>query len=69
MYGEVRRGITVLKMRGSMHDKGIREYTIDGKGMHIGNPFRNITGILAGNPVQLPASELDRSSSVSEASS
>jgi circadian clock protein KaiC len=69
MYGEVRRGITVLKMRGSMHDKGIREYTIDGKGMHIDQPFRNMTGILAGNPVQLAASELDRSSSVSEASS
>jgi circadian clock protein KaiC len=49
MYGEMRRGVTVLKMRGSMHDKDIREFLIDGKGMHIGKPFRNLTGILSGN--------------------
>lgn len=48
MYGEMRRGLTVLKMRGSRHDKDIREFTIDGKGMHIGKPFRTITGILSG---------------------
>lgn len=60
MYGEMRRGVTVLKMRGSMHDKDIREFTIDGQGMHIGQPFRNITGILAGHPVHLPPSEIER---------
>jgi circadian clock protein KaiC len=49
MYGEMRRGLTVLKMRGSMHDKEIREFQIDGQGMHIGKPFRNLTGILSGN--------------------
>lgn len=49
MFGEMRRGITVLKMRGSMHDKDIREFYIDGQGMHIGKPFRNLTGILSGN--------------------
>src|SRR5690606_4999806 len=30
LYGEMQRGLTVLKMRGSRHDKDIREYTIDG---------------------------------------
>lgn len=60
MFGEMRRGITVLKMRGSMHDKEIREFTIDGSGMHVGNPFRNVTGILSGFPHQLPADELAR---------
>ena len=40
-------------MRGSRHDKDIREFIIDGKGMHIGKPFRNMTGILSGNPVQV----------------
>jgi circadian clock protein KaiC len=49
MYGEMRRGLTVLKMRGSMHDKDIREFYIDGQGMHIGKAFRNLTGILSGN--------------------
>jgi circadian clock protein KaiC len=60
MYGEMRRGLTVLKMRGSMHDKDIREYTIDGQGMHIGKPFRNIVGILSGNPTQITRDEMDR---------
>ena len=60
MYGEMRRGLTVLKMRGSAHDKDIREFTIDGGGMHVGKPFRDVTGILAGNPVHVAAGELKR---------
>ncbi len=60
MYGEMRRGLTVLKMRGSMHDKDIREFTIDGQGMHIGKPFRNVTGILTGQPVHRAPAEIER---------
>ncbi len=60
MYGEMRRGMTVLKMRGSMHDKDIREFTIDGKGMHIGKPFRDVVGILSGNPVHVAPGEMER---------
>jgi circadian clock protein KaiC len=61
MYGEMRRGVTVLKMRGSMHDKNIREFTIDDSGMHIGKPFRNISGILSGRPVHVESEgEIDR---------
>ena len=60
IYGEMRRGLTVLKMRGSMHDKEIREFLIDHEGIHIGKPFRNVTGILAGNPVYIVNGELDR---------
>ncbi len=48
MYGEMQRAITVLKMRGSMHDKTIREFSIDAQGLHIGKSFRNVTGILSG---------------------
>jgi circadian clock protein KaiC len=51
LYGEMRRGLTVLKMRGSMHDKDIREFNIDSGGMHIGKPFRGITGIISGHPL------------------
>lgn len=47
-YGQMRRGITVLKMRGSMHDHDIREYIIDHEGMHIQEPFRHVSGILSG---------------------
>jgi circadian clock protein KaiC len=60
MYGEMRRGLTVLKMRGSKHDKDIREFIIDNKGMHIGKPFRDVTGILAGSPVHIPPGEVER---------
>jgi circadian clock protein KaiC len=60
IYGEMRRGLTVLKMRGSQHDKDIREFTIDAEGMHIGKPFRNIGGILAGHPVHLDSLEIQR---------
>lgn len=60
MYGEMRRGMTVLKMRGSMHDKDIREFSIDSKGMHLGKPFRDVTGIISGNFSHVPQSELDR---------
>jgi circadian clock protein KaiC len=67
LYGEMRRGLTVLKMRGSPHDKQIREFLIDSAGMHIGNSFRNVTGILAGNPRQAPAGELDRVSHLFDA--
>jgi circadian clock protein KaiC len=60
MFGEMKRGITVLKMRGSVHDRGIREFTIDRKGMHLGRPFRNVTGILAGSPVHVSPADLER---------
>jgi circadian clock protein KaiC len=64
MYGEMRRGLTVLKMRGSMHDKDIREFTIDATGMHIGSPFRNVTGILTGHPTYVEPSEIERMGSL-----
>ena len=48
VFGEMLRSITVLKMRGSQHDKRLREFTIDGSGMHIGEPFRRVSGILSG---------------------
>lgn len=58
--GQMRRGMTVLKMRGSTHDKEIREFTIDHQGLHIGEPFRNVAGILSGNPRHVAPGELDR---------
>ena len=60
MFGELRRGLTVLKMRGSGHDKEIREYTIDGKGLHIGAAFRGVAGILSGTPQYVASSEIQR---------
>lgn len=60
LFGEMRRGLTVLKMRGSTHDKNIREFRIDGQGMHVKEAFRNISGILSGNFTHLPEPEIRR---------
>jgi len=43
---QVRRGLVVLKMRGAAHDKQILEFTIDDHGLHIGEPFHGLSGIL-----------------------
>ncbi len=59
--GEMRRGITVLKMRGSMHDKKIREFTIDNQAMHIGEPFHNVEGIFGGNLIHHPETRNQKS--------
>jgi circadian clock protein KaiC len=58
VFGEMRRGVTVLKMRGSQHDRNIREYFIDSQGMHVGEPFRGISGILSGHFRHSTSSEL-----------
>ncbi len=49
----VHRALTILKMRGCAHDKDIRRFTVDGSGMHIGDPFRGVEGILEGRPVHV----------------
>ena len=53
VFGAVKRAVTVLKMRGSDHDRDIREYRIDSTGLHVGDPFRTVAGILSGNVVNL----------------
>ena len=60
MFGDMKRGLTVLKMRGSWHDKAIREFTIDKGGMKMGRPFRNVTGILSGAPVHVSPADIER---------
>ena len=60
VYGEIKRGLAVIKMRGSTHDKQIREFTIDSRGMHIGRSFRNVIGILAGKPTYVDQNEVER---------
>ena len=60
MFGDVKRGLTVLKMRGSAHDKAIREFTIGHGGMHVGRAFGNVTGILSGSPVHVTPGDVER---------
>jgi circadian clock protein KaiC len=44
--GHVRRAITVLKMRGSDHDRRIREFNITDQGMAVGEPIPEIRGLV-----------------------
>jgi len=60
MFGEMKRGLTVLKMRGSAHDKAIREFIIGKGGMQMGRAFRNVTGILTGAPMHVSPGDVER---------
>ena len=49
--GQVRKSISVIKTRTSDHERTIREFRIDSRGIVIGEPIRNFSGILSGTPV------------------
>lgn len=55
--GEMSRAINVFKMRGSWHDKGIREYTISAAGPQITDSFRNYERIISGSPTRITIDE------------
>jgi circadian clock protein KaiC len=55
--GEMSRAINVFKMRGSWHDKGIREYTISEHGPEITDSFRNYERIISGSPTRISVNE------------
>lgn len=55
--GEMSRAINVFKMRGSWHDKGIREFTISENGPEIKDSFRNLEGIISGSPSRIVVDE------------
>ena len=49
--GEVRQAISVVKKRGSQHERTIREFSLNGSGIHIGQPLRSFRGVLTGVPI------------------
>lgn len=46
--GEIRRAIAILQTRGTAHDESIRQVTIGGEGMRIGEPITGTVGIVSG---------------------
>jgi circadian clock protein KaiC len=59
--GEMLRGVTAIKMRGSWHDKSIYAYEVSAQGMEIREPFRGVESIMTGAPrniVELEQAEL-----------
>ncbi len=51
----VRKAIGIIKMRGSDHDKHLREYEITSEGVKITDPFSEYEGILSGSPTKSQA--------------
>jgi len=48
--GQVRRAISVVKKRAGSHERTIREYEIDGRGVTLGDPLTQFQGVLRGVP-------------------
>jgi circadian clock protein KaiC len=53
----MRKAMTVLKMRGSGHDKSLREYEITGEGIKVGAPFSQYEGIMTGSARRLTSTQ------------
>lgn len=58
--GSMQRGITVIKMRGSQHQKEIRRFEINGSGLHIGEAFKNVENSILGIPATSIVGESER---------
>lgn len=48
LESEIKRGVVVLKMRGSDHEKEIRQYKIQQHGLVVGEPFQGVAGLFVG---------------------
>ena len=48
--GEFKRVLSIIKVRGSAHDKGIHLYDIDDSGLHVGAALVGYQGIMGGRP-------------------
>jgi len=46
----IRKALLVLKMRGSDHDKGIRQFEVTSRGVEVRAPFEGREGIMSGSP-------------------
>jgi circadian clock protein KaiC len=49
--GEVHQAISVMKKRGGNHERTIRRFTMRPGGVHVGEPLREMRGILTGVPM------------------
>lgn len=62
--GEMSRAVNLFKMRGSWHDKSIREYSINEEGPQIKNSFRGYEGIIGGSPTRIVSDEKNKLSRI-----
>jgi circadian clock protein KaiC len=50
LHGELRRVLSVIKMRLSAHSPELRQYEVTSSGLKIGGTLREYTGIITGIP-------------------
>ena len=62
--GALSRGLIIIKMRGSQHDKRFHEFMITDKGLNIGEPFVHVPTALLG--IASAGGGLDRTSQRSD---
>jgi circadian clock protein KaiC len=55
--GEVRQAISIMKKRGGLHERSIREFTLASGGIQVGRPLKEFRGILTGVPIYHAAVE------------
>jgi len=48
--GDVRRAVSVIKKRAGKHEKTIREFEIDERGLSVGRPITEFQCVLRGVP-------------------
>ena len=47
---ELGRGLTIIKMRGSQHDKHVRRFSIGSDGLHVGAPVPHVADLIGNLP-------------------
>jgi circadian clock protein KaiC len=52
--GEVRQAMSVMKKRGSKHERTLREFRLDRGHLSVGDPLRDFRGVLTGVPTMEP---------------
>lgn len=51
--GEVKQAVSVVKKRGSLHERTIRQFSMSAAGIHVGEVLRGFRGVLTGVPVYI----------------
>ena len=50
-HGRMLRALSVIKKRTGAHEDTIREFCIDGTGLHLGDPLTAFQGVMRGVPI------------------
>lgn len=58
--GEVRQAISIVKKRGSAHERTIRDFQLTAQGVQVGEPLRRFRGVLTGVPVPIDDSAVPK---------